>query len=102
RRSAVVSQLEARGGTPRPCGPSLSRRCKEDPAEDAPVLRSRDDDRVEAEAAAVTMQREDQHQHEKKEISPRPLAGSTVEAEPQIDHLQRADHAPEAHKDAEE
>src|SRR5713226_3888490 len=69
------------------------RRGKEDPAEDAAILRSRNDDRVEAEPAAVAMKREDQHQHEKKEIGPRPLAGGTVEAKPQIDDLQRADHA---------
>src|ERR1700724_1719150 len=88
------------------CRPSAtfpsSRYCQPEPAEDASGLRSREDDRVEAEPAAIAVQGEYQHQQEQKEIGPRPLARSTVEAEPQIDDLKRADHPPQTHKEPEE
>src|SRR6185312_11434916 len=61
-----------------------------------------DDDRVEAEAPAVLMEREDHLQHEEEEIGPRPLALGIVEPKPQIEDLQRTDDAPEADEDAED
>jgi len=48
------------------------------------------------------MQREDHHEHEQEEIGPRPLALGVVQAEPQIQDLERADPAPEAHEQAED
>src|SRR5260370_18027298 len=90
----------ARGFTP--AGNFASRRSDEEhPAERHPRSRSHDDDCIEAETATIAMEREDQHQHEKEEICPRPFAWSAVEAEPQIEYLQRTDEAPEAHEDAE-
>src|SRR3984893_9471369 len=97
RRSAPPSAAECRGSVTSPS----SRYCQPEPAEDASGLRSREDDRVEAEPAAIAVQGEYQHQQEQKEIGPRPLARSTVEAEPQIDDLKRADHPPQTHKEPE-
>src|SRR6516162_10982680 len=59
------------------------------------------DDRIESQAPAKSIQREDHHEHEQEEIGPRPLALGVVQAEPQIQDLERADPAPEAHEQAE-
>jgi hypothetical protein len=64
------------------------------------ILFSVGTDRIEAEAPAVLVDREDQHQDEEEEIGPGPLALGIVEAEPQIEDLQRPDEAPDRHKDA--
>ena len=58
------------------------RQCEEHPTQNALILGSGHDDRVEAEPPAIAMQREDQHQHEEKEIGPGPLVFGTVEAKP--------------------
>src|ERR1700740_2101808 len=62
---------------------SLSRSSEEDPAQGLPPLRPRNDQRVEAQAAAIAVDREDQLKHQKKEISPGPFVLGIVETEPQ-------------------
>src|SRR5436305_39489 len=52
--------------------------------------------RVEAEATAVMVQREDQHQQQQKEIDPGPLVWRAVEPQPEIEDLQGADDAEQA------
>src|SRR4029077_16140534 len=84
------------------CRGRVGRRRKKGPPEGAPGLGSRDDYRVEAEPASVTVQCEDQHQYQEKEIGPGPLALRAVKAEPQIEYLQRSYDAPETHKNTEE
>src|SRR5215510_13012288 len=84
------------------CRPQSRRQYKKEPLEDVPGLRSRNDYRVEAEPASVPVQCEYQHQHQQKEIGPGPFTLRAVEAEPQIEDLQRADNAPKTHKDTEQ
>ena len=60
-------------------------------AERAPLTDAPHHDCVEAKAAAIMVSRKDQHHHEQEEIGPGPFAGRTVEAEPKIENLQRAD-----------
>src|SRR5438132_14427615 len=97
RRRAWCRRCHLLAGRVGRAGGRSSRGCEEHPADEAPGLRSCDDGRVEAKASTVAMQRKDQHQHKKKEIGPRPLAGGAVEAEPQIEYLQSADDAPKPH-----
>ena len=93
-------------GSPRPARDFPSRRrVEQDRVERLPrssVDRSRSDDRVDAEASTVAVEREDQHQDEKEEIGPRSFARRAVEAEPQIDYLQRSNDTPQPHEDAQD
>ena len=76
--------------------PRLRHKC-EDTATEARVASLRghpaDDDRVKAKTAAIAVHGKDQLDHQKEEIGPRPLAFGIVEAEPQIEYLQRTDEA---------
>src|SRR6516225_8498047 len=80
--------------------PISRRRTDESPAKHVPGSRTRDDDRIEAEAAPKAMDRKDQHQHQQGEIGPRPFPLGIVEAEPEVEDLERADDTPEAEEDA--
>src|SRR5215469_18937321 len=60
------------------------------------------DQRIDAKAPTEAVKRKDDLQHEQEEIGPRPFSGRVVEAEPQIEDLQRADGPPEADEYAED
>src|SRR6516225_4714332 len=60
------------------------------------------DQRVKAEAAAIAVQGKDQLEDEQEEVSPRPFAFRIVEAEPQIEDLERAYQTPQPDKHAED
>src|SRR4029077_11134256 len=66
----------------------------------SPARSALEDDRIESETPPVAMQREDHHEDEQKEVGPRPLALGVVQAEPQIQHLQRPDQTPQANEEA--
>src|ERR1700730_3568443 len=57
-----------------------------------------DDNSIDPETPAVLMDRKDQLQHEQEELGPRQLALGIIEAEPEIEDLQRPDRAPEAYE----
>src|SRR5215813_12525001 len=58
--------------------------------------RSRNNNSIKAEAAPIPVDRKDQLQHEQEKIGPRPLPCGIVEAEPEVEDLQRADDTPKA------
>src|SRR5215831_1589072 len=68
----------------------------------APPRRALEDDRIESQASAGSMQCEEHHEHDQEEVSPWPLALGIVEAQPEIQCLQRPDPAPQTHEDAED
>jgi hypothetical protein len=69
---------------------ALCRWVEQEPAVACLRSRSHNDDRVKAGATTAAVQRENEHQHEKEKICPRPLARRAVVAEPQIEYLQRS------------
>src|SRR5260370_16007351 len=78
--------------------PSLSRFGRQDSHQAPAPFPPRDDQSVEAKAAAIMVEGKDQLDHQKEEIGPGPLPLGIVEPEPQIEDLQRADQTPEAHE----
>jgi len=50
-----------------------------------------EDDRIESQAPAISMQREDHHEHQQEEVGPWPLALGVVQTQPQIQDLERTD-----------
>src|SRR6516164_3520498 len=89
-------------GRPRCANLSLSPFGDNRSAERARCLQPRDDQRIETEATAIVVNGKDQLNHQEEEIGPRPLAVGIVEPKPQIEDLQRADKAPEAHEQPED
>ena len=77
-----------------------ARRCQRDAScdlgeegacERVPGPRSRNNNSIEAEATPIAVDRKDQLQHEQEKICPRPFPRGIVEAEPEVEDLQRTD-----------
>jgi len=96
--------LQEDGGEENRCP---GRRCQRDAScdlgeegawERVPGPRSRNNNSIKAEAAPIPVNRKHQLQNEQEEIGPRPLPRSIVEAEPEVEDLQRADDTPKRTK----
>src|SRR6266567_2198631 len=109
-RRAGVSRSGGRGSSlclrlpPWPSWSVLLPACfgEDRPAERPRLFQTRDDQRIDPEAAAIVVQRKAEHQQQQEEICPRPLTRRAVETEPQIGDLQCPNDATQSHEDSED
>src|SRR6516225_4686794 len=99
--NCVAKSLHGHCGTDTsPSRSTSSRRFNEEnAAERLRLFAPRHNQCVEPETTTKAVDGENQLDHQKEEIAPRPLPLGIVEAEPQVEYLKCANQTPEAHED---